>query len=102
MSAPPLRLRVATHTQSFDKNSNQTELSSKVKELRNSSINHKVTFNLIENKCSYTPERRKCDLCTAESYNILYLGLENMLNKKNEITAKCRHRSKFKIGANIR
>ena len=102
MSAPPLRLRVATHRQSFKKEKNQTELSKKVKELKNSDENFEVVFKLIENATSYTPNTKKCNLCTAESFNILYSKHENLLNVKTEITNKCRHRSKYKIGANIR
>ena len=97
MSAPPLRYRVATHKQSFKSCNNQTELSCKIKELDQNNIKYDLTFKLLENKKSYNPEIRKCHLCTAESYHILYSHLENILNSKNEITSKCRHRSRFKL-----
>ena len=99
MSAPPLRHRVATHTQSFKTPNNQTELSAKVKELNENNIKHKVEFNFLETKQSYKPESKRCSLCIAESYHILYSKLENLLNSKTEINGKCRHRSKYKIGA---
>ena len=98
MSAPPLRLRVATHYQSFKSDKNQTELSCKVKELLKNNIRHTLTFRVIENRKSYTPETKKCNLCTSESYHIMYSKLENLINSKCEITAKCRHRARFKIG----
>ena len=97
MSAPPLRYRVATHMQSFKNDTNQTELSSKVKELSRNNVNNKVVFKLLENKPSYNPKAGKCSLCTAEKYQILFSGLPNLINKKNEITNKCRHRAKFKL-----
>ena len=101
MSAPPLRLRVATHIQSLKNTNskNQTELSKKCKELASENIKYDIIFKLIENKPTYTPERKKCDLCISESYHILFSSLENIINKKSEITNKCRHRSRFKIGA---
>ena len=97
MSAPPLRHRVATHTQSLKTPNNQTELSAKVKELNENNINHKVEFNFLETKQSYKPESKRCSLCIVESYHILYSLLENLLNFKTEVTGKCRHRSKYKI-----
>ena len=47
----------------------------------------------------YKPETKRCGLCTAEIYHILYGGYENLLNSKNEINNKCRHKNKYKIGA---
>ena len=80
MSAPPLRLRVATHTQSIKSNTNQTELSSKVKELKSQGVNYALEFHLIENAESYKQERKKCNLCNAEKYHIIYGGYQNLLN----------------------
>ena len=99
MSAPPLRLRVATHVQSFKSESNQTELSGKIKELEKNGTQYEIKFKLIENKNSYSPESKRCQLCTAESYYILYSNLGNLLNKKSEIISKCRHKTKFKLGS---
>merc|ERR1711867_140062 len=52
MSAPPLRLRVATHIQSLKNTNckNQTELSKKSKELTSKNIKHDIIFKFIENK----------------------------------------------------
>ena len=101
MSVPPLRLRVTTHIQSLKKTNckNQTELSKKSKEMTSKNIKYDIIFKLIENKPAYTPERKKCDLCISESYHILFSSLENIINKKSEITNKCRHRSRFRISA---
>ena len=100
MSAPPLRLRVATHKHSFNTSNNQTVLSEKVKEIQNQNIEYNVTFKLLENRSSYKPESKRCELCIAEKFHIIYSNLENILNKKNEIISKCRHRSKFKLATN--
>ena len=44
MSAQPLRLRVATHLQSFKSENNQTELSGKIKELEKNGTQFEVKF----------------------------------------------------------
>ena len=85
MSAPPLRLRVATHFQSFKTQNNQTELSGKVKELEKSGTKYTIKFKLIENKKAYKPESKRCQLCNAESYHILFGNFENLLNKESKI-----------------
>ena len=99
MSAPPLRLRVATHAQSIKSNTNQTELSTKIKELKSQNIDYTLEFHLIENIESYNPEKKRCGLCNAEAYHIIYGNYENLLNSKSELSSKCRHKNRFKIGA---
>ena len=100
MSAPPLRLRVATHAYSFKTPQNQTVLSEKVKTLQAQNTEYNVQFRVIENKKPYMPESKRCELCIAEKYHILYNNMENKINKKSEIISKCRHKRKFKLGAN--
>ena len=100
MSEPPLRYRVATHKHSFKHDRNGTTLCEKVKELKSKEIEAKVTFSILEQKPAYSPETKRCQLCTAEKYNIIYSELENKLNKKTEIIGKCRHKTKFKLAAN--
>ena len=98
MSARPLRKRISYHLVSFKSDDmNQTELSKLVHDLKSKNIDHEVEFELIENKPSYTSSRKNCQLCIAESYNILFKGLPNMINSKVEIIGKCRHRAKFKL-----
>ena len=50
---------------------------------------------------SYQPGSRSFDLCTTEKLKILISDPEKTLNKRTEVTNKCRHRTKFKLG-NIR
>ena len=79
---PPLRYRIATHMQSLKSNNNKTELSNKCKELTGEGEEYNLNFKLLENKCSYTPESRICQLCNAEKYNIIYSNMENIINTK--------------------
>ena len=98
ISAPPLRLRIATHMQSIKGENNGTELSNKCKQLDREGKQYKLQFTLLETRPAYTPESKICQLCNAERYQIVFSKLENLLNHKNEITSKCRHRAKFKLG----
>ena len=98
MSQPPLRHRVAVHKASFEnRTKNQTELSSKVWDLKDKNEGYTVKFKLLENKKSYTTSTKNCNLCTAEKYQILFADLSNLLNTMSEIMSKCRHRRKFKL-----
>ena len=97
MSAPKMRYRISNHISSFKNNPNETKLSKKVSELMKENFKHQVTFEVIEQKESYTPTLGKCSLCVAESYQILFGGHPNKLNSRNEIINKCRHKMKFKL-----
>ena len=47
---------------------------------------------------SYTPGDQFCKLCIEEIYQILfYKGKEKLLNNRNELYKKCRHKDKFKL-----
>ena len=60
-------------------------------------VKHEVTFEVIEQKESYTPTLGKCSLYVGESYQIFFGGHPNKLNSKNEIGNKCRHKMKYKL-----
>ena len=93
-----MRQRIATHNYSIRTENNQTELSSKVKELKSKNIIYSLKYHLIENTESYKPEIGRCKLCTAEVYHIFFGGFQNLINSKLELTGKCRHRNKYKFG----
>ena len=71
----------------------------RAKELTREGTNYNLEFFLLENKQPYTPEAKRYDLYIVETFHILYGGHTNLLNSKTEITNKCRHRSKYKLGA---
>ena len=99
MSEPPLRYRVASHYYSFKTSNNKTVLSEKIKYIKSQNKNFDLRFRIIENKKSYVPETKRCELCIAEKFQIIYSNMENILNKKSEIISKCRHKWKYKLGA---
>ena len=99
MSAPAIRFRVANHLVSFKNNAkrNQTELSKQIHALKDKGIDHNINFRVVEMKKPYCNISKKCQLCTSESYNILFGKHPNIINKKSEIISKCRHRARFKL-----
>ena len=98
ISENPLRMRIATHKYSIKTDKNQTELSAKAKELESKNITYQIEYHILENSEAYKPEIKRCKLCTVEIYYIIFWGFENLINSKMELTGKCCHRNKYKIG----
>ena len=76
---------------------NQTELSTLAKKLDQEGTQYTIEYHLLENVPAYSPEAKRCALCTAEKHYILFGNLPNLINAKSEITSTCRHRAKFKL-----
>ena len=85
--------------------SNGTTLSKKIRELKNSNRDYKVTWSIVDRAYPYTAGAKSCDLCAAEKMHIalghkgftkLPDGCE-LLNKRSELMSKCRHQAKFTL-----
>ena len=88
--------RYNNHTKSF-KNilyENETTLSKEVWKLKNENIDYKLSWSVICRASTYKSSSKVCQLCLLEKTYIL-TSKENLLNKRNEIMNKCRHRRKF-------
>ena len=75
------------------KNRTQTELSSLIWSLKDSSTPYKLAWHIIDQAQPYQPGKRSCNLCLAEKFHIL-TG-EHLINEKTELLNKCPHRRKF-------
>ena len=89
--------RFARHKTSFnhERHKNDTALSTelwKVKEMKGIPT---INWRIVKKARSYTPESRHCSLCLTEKYEIANYPEKNLLNKRSEIIAKCRHRRKY-------
>ena len=74
-------------------------MSAYVWSLKDKGENPEVTYKILKKARPYSPTARKCALCTAEKVYIAK-GDENiMLNKKSEISNKCRHRTKHLLAS---
>ena len=88
--------RWARHNYSFrhEKASKSTELSKYVWELKNSGIESKLTWEIIDLATLYKNGSKTCNLCITEKYHIITSKL-SLLNKRSELISKCRRVNKF-------
>lgn len=97
ITAPKFKLRYANHKKSFtcEKYSNSTELSKEVWRLKNKGANSNIKWKIVKQCPTYNPTSKRCTLCLSEKLSILEYCGDNMLNKRSEIVATCRHKTKF-------
>ena len=76
---------------------NNTTLSTEFWKLKEDQKNPTITWKIIRHANAYTPETNKCSLCLNEKYEIANYQGRNMLNKRTEIIAKCRHKRKYEL-----
>ena len=59
-----------------------------------------IKWEIIKKSKSYRPGMKTCNLCIEEITQILFSQpnkSESLLNKREELYSKCRHRDKWKI-----
>ena len=98
-----LKLRISNHACDFRLRSREhsTTMSSYVWSLKDRGEEPTVVYKTVRKAKPYNPTARKCALCTAEKV-LIAKGEEGvMLNKKSEISNKCRHRSKHLLAASL-
>ena len=89
--------RFASHKTSFvhQKYKGSTTLSMeswRVKELNGNPV---ISWKVLKTARSFSPDTDSCQLCLEEKYQIAIYPENNLLNKRTEIVAKCRHMNKF-------
>ena len=92
------KTRYNGHKQSINnkKYKNSTTLSTYVWELKDKGINPALKLSILTHARPYSNVSKKCNLCLRKKYEILfYKNKEELLNKRSEIIAKCRHMNKF-------
>ena len=91
----------------FKERYNNHQSSMRLRKLENSTALSKCIWNLVDNGTefklswsriaaapTYKPSTGRCNLCNLEKTLILF-SREELLNSRNEILNKCRHRNKF-------
>ena len=56
-----------------------------------------LTWKILEKCKAYTPQSKRCALCLTEKLAIAEHEGNDMLNKRSEIVAKCRHTLKIEL-----
>merc|ERR1712083_155645 len=80
-----------------------TELSKYIWELKDKEKDYQIKWNIIARANPYTPTSGKCNLCVTEKTLIAnYKGKTQLLNSRNDLMAKCRHRDKWLLSKWIR
>ena len=76
---------------------NATSLSTYIWSLKKNNTAYSIKWKILAKARSYCPESGRCGLCSAEKARILFYPGTNLINKRSEIMAKCRHRAKHKL-----
>ena len=99
ISEGTFKTRFANHKKSFnhEKYREETELSKEYWQMKKSNRQPIITFEILKECSSHNPESKLCNLCTNEKLFILENTDKHLLNKRNELVSKCRHRNKFKL-----
>ena len=96
---PTFKQRYGVHKTSFnnERYRNSTTLSAEYWRIKDKNFTPSVTWRKIRHAPAYSPESRKCQLCLCEKTEIACYPHSNLLNKRTEVIAKCRHRNKHKL-----
>ena len=91
--------RFGNHKKAFkhEKYMKETELSKEVWRIKKKGGNFNIKWSKVNNHASYRPKIGRCNLCQQEKLAIALYEDKNLLNKKNEIISRCRHRFKYKL-----
>jgi hypothetical protein len=93
------KTRYHGHNQSLrnKKYANSTTLSTYVWDLKEKhATTPSLKWSIVKHTKAYTNGSRKCHLCLQEKFEILNYPIKTeLLNKRSEIIAKCRHMNKF-------
>ena len=90
------KTRYRNHTASFRhaKHRNSTELSKHIWTLKDSNIDHSISWRIISSSSPYNSSSKRCNLCLKEKFLIICRPDLSSLNKRNELVSSCRHRNK--------
>ena len=96
------KTRFYNHTKSFnnEKYKKETKLSTYIWDLKENEEEYTIEWEIVAKCNPYKCGTNKCSICSTEKLLIMkYNNMPsiNLLNKRNEILNKCRHKAKFKL-----
>ena len=97
-SGTVFKTRFNNHKQSFvhRHKRNATELSKAVWNAKDAGTNPIIKRSIAAETSPYQPTAKSCNLYLAEKLAILQSDPATTLNKRSELSNKCRHKNKFK------
>ena len=96
-TAGPFKRRWNNHQTSFrhERYKHETTLSSHIWKLKEEGRAFNIEWNIQEKAKAYHPALARCQLCNSEKTRIVLADQDKVLNLRNEIMSKCRHRNRF-------
>ena len=93
------KARYANHKTSFNlrKYINSSELFKEVWGIKDKGGEPTIKWRIIKHRAPYNPVAKRCNLCLSEKLYILEYEGTNLLNKRDELISKCRHRNKYTL-----
>ena len=90
------KTRYRNHSASFRhaKHRNSTELSKHIWTLKDSDIDHSISWHVISSSSPYNSSSKRCKLCLKEKFLIIFRPDLSSLNKRYKLASSCRHRKK--------
>ena len=87
------------HKQSFNNPGKKTDskLSEEVWRIKEAGGTPLVTWKILKKSKTYNPQAKRCALCLTEKLAIAEHEGKDILNKRSEIVAKCRHQLKYQL-----
>ena len=91
--------RYNNHTKSFrhNKHRNDTALSKLIWSLKDENKAYDLRWSIAARASPYRNGSKSCDLCLTEKIIIVRAEPKGLLNKRNELISKCRHKNKFTL-----
>ena len=91
--------RYYNHTKAFRNRQYQkdTELSKLVWDLKDAGEEFKISWQIASSAAALKSGGGVCDLCATEKLLIITASPGSIINKRDEIVSKCRHRNKFML-----
>ena len=74
---------------------NNTNLSRYIWDLKNKGISYNIDWSILSYANTYNTINKTCNLCLLEKVYILRHDGAQLINKRNELMNRCRHRDKF-------
>ena len=97
----PFKDRFKEHKKSFNNRRliNDTELSKEIWRIKERGGTPTVKWKILRKGKAYNPRSKRCMLCTTEKLAIAEYKGREMLNKRTEAVAKCRHQLKYALAS---
>ena len=104
LTAGPFKDRFYKHDRDFRNpdQKNSTKLSVHIWNLKDEGKPYNIKWDIVTRALPYSPVSGKCNLCTAEKYEIIFNTKLATLNSRNELYSHCRHKRKFFLVKNKR